>query len=181
MRKMLCWIGVLLFAFPLFQQPVMADDDEYAEHEEFEEKEESEEENEVLEEVGEWLGWATVIASVTAGSLFLIRRSASFFTKTFPNIKSYFIKLVRLLTKWHIAIGMIAVILAISHGVLFFFEEDEFSTHEYLGIVSVSLMSIAAVIGALLSKYKRNTSIRMTHISLLLIAGILAVFHIAFS
>jgi hypothetical protein len=177
MRKVMMMIGLILMVTIVFKQPVFADDDEYRKYEEHE----LEEENEAVEEGGEVLGWGTVAATAAAGTLFLLRRKVSFFTKIMPNGKPFFIQLLRLLTKWHISIGTIAVTLAAAHGILMYMAEGELTAHEYVGMVAVGLMTAAAVVGMVLAKNKRNSSIRATHMGLLLISGIFMVFHIVFS
>jgi hypothetical protein len=144
------------------------------------EKHEKQEERggKATKEGGKLLGWGAVSVALSAGALFPLRRNAKWITKTFPNAKPFFVSLLKLLTKWHMLIGAVAVTFAAAHGVLMYVSKGELEIREYIGIIAIAFMGIAAILGTILSKNKASSSIRSAHIGLLFIAGLLIVFHI---
>ncbi|WP_156099076.1 hypothetical protein [Anoxybacillus sp. KU2-6(11)] len=173
---------MLLFCLSLYfvaysSHIVLADDDDKTEfHEQYGEGKE-----EVFEEAGELLGWGSVMVASFAGILFPFRRQANHFLKMFPKSQSIVIFMLRILGKWHIRAGIIAFLLMLSHGVLMYISEEKLEIREYVGGIATMLIGMAALVGFILLKQKRNGFVRAAHISLLSIAGILTAIHIAFS
>ncbi|OKO88695.1 UNVERIFIED_ORG: hypothetical protein BDK47_1812 [Anoxybacillus amylolyticus] len=173
-------IAYLLICFAAVQvNRVFADDGREHFYEHGEQYEEPREKGEgMAKESGEMLGWGAVSVALLAGALLPLRRNAKFIMRTVPNIKSFFVSLLKWLATWHMPIGAAALALAIAHGALMYFSEGELEIREYMGIMAIVFAGVAAVFGAVLSKNKASSLIRSTHIGLLLAAGILVAIHI---
>ncbi|WP_017754114.1 hypothetical protein [Calidifontibacillus oryziterrae] len=165
--------GLLLIA-----EPIIADD--YDEHKKnyYYEKHEKHEKDEGLEEGGELLGWGTVIAMGGAAILMPLRRSSKKLMQIFPNGKSIIRTIMKFLSKFHIWIGAIVLALSGIHGTLLFLHEGEFESEVVLGLISFSLMALAAIFGVRLAKNKSMKNTRSIHIGLLIGAIVMVAIHI---
>lgn len=141
------------------------------------------EEDEILEEVGELFGWGIVVFGVAAGLLFPLRRYSKTLLQRFPSIRDWFRKVLRNLAKLHPFIGLIALSLALVHGIIMFIDEGELGFREWIGVAAFILLAIAGVYGwNLLKKKKKNVrEQRKTHIMFIVAVIILATIHIALS
>src|SRR5690606_28019292 len=99
----------------------------------------------------------------------------------FPSMSKSFIKITRLLGKWHIPFGVFALLTGGLHGVLLFLAEGEIGSRELIGIGSFAFVTLAAILGVFLAKNKRIRTLRSIHISLVSAACFLTVVHILLS
>lgn len=163
-------------------QPILADDHDH----DFDDSELSEhygghdehEEEEGMEEGGKLLGWGTIVAMGGAVVLLPLRRNASKLMKAFPNEKNVIKSILKFFSKIHIWIGIVALGLSGVHGILLFLHEGEFESDVVLGILSFSLMVIAAIFGVKLAKNKSLKNIRSIHIGLVVGVILIAAVHI---
>ncbi|MGJ7034848.1 hypothetical protein [Anoxybacillus eryuanensis] len=173
-------VSVLLFCLSLYfvmhSSNIVFADDETKFHEQYGESEE-----EVFEEVGEMLGWGAIMIASFSGILFPFRRQASHLSKMFPKGKSLVTFTLRMLGKWHVRAGIVAFLLMLSHGGLMYISEEELGIREYVGGIATMLIAMATLVGFILLKQRRNNVVRVAHISLLSIAGILTAVHILLS
>lgn len=181
MKTLQIVIFALLVMFALNFVPtatnIVSADDDYEKYEHYEDGEEHEEDG-PYEELGETVGWGTVIAMGIAGIIFPLRRSMKTVTTNFPEAKKGFISLTKFFGKFHIPIGIIALGLSIFHGITMYVSEGELESDGVIGLGSVVLMLIAGIIGAVLFKNKKAKSLRTTHTILIAIAMFIGVVHI---
>lgn len=130
------------------------------------------------EEVGETLGWGTVIAMGAAGVIFILRRSTKTVITNFPDLKNIFIAISKFFGKYHIWIGVLALVFGISHGVTMYLSEGELETDGIIGVASVVFMAIAGIIGAVLFKKKKLKSLRISHTALIGLAIVIGLIHV---
>lgn len=130
------------------------------------------------EELGETLGWGTVIAMGAAGVIFILRRSMKTVITRFPDAKNIFVSISRFFGKYHIGIGIVALVLSITHGVLMFLNEGRLDKDGIIGLGSVIFMAIASVLGAVLAKKKKVKSVRLTHTIFIVLAIVIALIHV---
>ncbi len=174
-------VVVVSFAFVTTESNlVYADDDgeKYENYGGYGEKGEKGEDS-PYEEVGETLGWGTVIAMGAAGVFFILRRSMKTVITNFPDLKNIFISISKFFGKYHIWIGVLALVFGISHGVTMYLSEGELETDGIIGLASVVFMAIASIIGAVLFKKKKLKSLRITHTALIGLAIVIGLIHIA--
>jgi len=155
---------------------VSADDD-------FEEKyehhgEEGDSVTEKYEDIGKLVGWSTVIAMGAAGVIFPMRRTSKWAIKNIPELKSIFISISKFFGKYHLFIGIIALALSISHGMIMYISEGELETEGIIGLIAFSFMLIAGVFGTLLFKNKKMKNLRITHTLLIGFALFIVFVHI---
>lgn len=167
---------ILSLNYGIFTDNIAFADDFYEEN--YDQHGEDHEEDSALEEIGELIGWGAAIMMVVAGLLFPIRRSAKMILTNFPNKKTLFISISKLLGKNHVFIGVTALVFSIAHGISMYVSEGELESEGFTGIASVLLMVIAGVIGMFLMKNKKAKSARTTHTILLVFALVIAAFHI---
>ena len=150
---------------------------------EFEEKYENHGEDDdrgedAYEEIGEMVGWGTVIAMGAAGILFPIRKSAKWIITNYPKSKNIFITLSKFFRKYHLLIGIIALALSIFHGIAMYLSEGRLEREGIIGIGAFIFMMIAAIFGTILFKNKKVKSLRTTHTILIAFALLIAFVHI---
>lgn len=131
-----------------------------------------------FEEIGETIGWGTVIAMGAAGLIFPIRRSAKIILKSYPESKNVYLSISKFFGKYHIFIGIAALALAIFHGTTMFLSEGELEGEGIIGLGAGILMAIAGVLGIVLFKNKKSKNIRTTHTILIAFAIVIALIHI---
>lgn len=179
-------LQISLFAFlfmfalnfvPTGNSHVSADDDDYEKYEYYEDGEEHGEDG-PYEELGETVGWGTIIAMGAAGIIFPLRRSMKTVTTNFPEAKKSFIAFSKFFGKFHIPIGISALGLSIFHGITMYLSEGELESEGIIGLGSVVLMLIAGLIGAVLFKNKKAKSLRTTHTILVALALLIGVVHV---
>lgn len=171
---------IMIAGLSFAAQPILADDHDYDVYElrEHYSGHGGHEEDEGMEEGGELLGWGTVAAMGGAVVLLPLRRNASKLMKAFPQEKNMIKSILKFFSNTHIWIGIVALGLSGVHGTLLFLHEGEFEFDIVLGILSFSLMIIAALFGMKLAKNKSLKNIRSIHIGLLAGAIIIAAVHI---
>jgi hypothetical protein len=130
------------------------------------------------EKIGETLGWGAIIAMGVAGVIYILRRSTKTVVNKFPDAKDKFISVTRFLGKYHIGIGVIALILSIIHGVLMYLSEGRLDGDGLIGLGSVIFMALASILGSVLYKMKKVKSLRISHSALIALAFIVALIHI---
>lgn len=155
---------------------VYADDDEREEHYEGPEGRDGEG---VFEDVGGNVGWGTVIAMGAAGLILPVRRSMKSVIKKAPGAKTLVLSTAKFLGKYHIFIGILALILVGFHGTLMYLSEGELEGEGILGLGAAILMVTAGILGAFLFRNKKAKSLRTTHTIIVAIAILIAVVHIA--
>ncbi|WP_255507900.1 hypothetical protein [Lysinibacillus sp. BW-2-10] len=184
MRNLIVIFIVLFFVISLntFSHTVVADDD-FEEKDNYYEKEHDgeEQEDERFEEIGKMIGWGTVITMGTSGLIFPFRRLTKSFITTFPTSKGNYISITKFLSKYHIWIGIAALLLSIGHGIVMYFSEGELEGEGIIGIGGVVLMIIAGIFGTVLFKNKKVKSLRTTHTILITLATMIVLSHILFS
>ncbi len=174
------FISFLIFALfygNIGLKSVSADDDENDFYEHHEEGLEGNE-NELYEEIGELIGWGTAASLCVAGALFPMRRLTKIIANNFKGHKKPYLFFARLLGKYHILIGITALILSIVHGIVMYLSEGELESEGIIGLGAVLFLFMASAAGLILHKNKKTKSIRATHITLIAITLFTAVFHI---
>jgi hypothetical protein len=131
-----------------------------------------------FEEIGETVGWGTVIAMGAAGLIFPIRRSAKTIIKSYPESKNVYLSISKFFGKYHILIGIAALALAIFHGTMMFLSEGELEGEGIVGLGSGVLMAIAGILGIFLFKNKKLKNLRTTHTILIAFAIGIGLIHI---
>ena len=89
--------------------------------------------------------------------------------------------MTKYLGKYHIYIGILALLLSIGHGLLMYFSEGELESEGIVGLGAVILMIVAGIFGAILYKKKKGKGLRFFHTMLISITIIVVVFHILIS
>lgn len=141
----------------------------------------NEKESEVYEDVGEMIGWGTVITFAVVGLIFPMRRLTKPMITTFPSMKQVYISITKFLGKYHILIGIITLILSICHGFLMYLHKGKLEDEGISGLVSVIVLIIAGIIGLILFKNKKVTNLRTTHMTLITVTIFMSLFHIFIS
>ncbi|WP_332647601.1 hypothetical protein [Lysinibacillus sp. 54212] len=172
-------VTILLILNLFTNYVVVADDDIDEEHEYYEGIGNREEhEDELYEEIGEVIGWCTIILIGAAGLLFIVRRIMKPVITTFPTSKHHYISFTKFLGKYHILIGVTALVLGIAHGLLMYFNEGELDSKGIIGVAAVILFVIGAIDGTILNKNRKNKSARTIHMFLVALGVVLGVIHI---
>ena len=153
---------------------VSADDDNEGKYENYE----GGEEDSPFEEIGKTAGWGTVIAMGAAGLIFPLRRSMKLVTTSLPGAKRLFISISKFFGKYHILIGILALLLSIFHGITMYLNEGELESEGIIGLGAVILMVIAGILGAVLFKNKKVKTLRTTHSILIAFAILITAVHI---
>ena len=130
------------------------------------------------EEIGEMVGWGTVVAMGAAGILFPIRKSAKWIIKNYPESKNIYISISKFFGKYHLLIGIIALALSIFHGVAMYLSEGRLEGQGIIGLGAFILMVIAGIFGTVLFKNKKVKSLRTTHTILIAFALLTGFVHI---
>lgn len=156
---------------------VFADDDV----EKYERHGEEHDEDELDEELGEFLGWTAIVTLGTAGLIFPIRRLTKSVITNFPAFKTGYITIAKFFGKYHITIGILALILSTVHGITMYVSEGELETEGIIGLGSGILMVVASIVGAVLSKNKKLKSVRTTHTILITFTLFAVILHVAIS
>ncbi|WP_431027400.1 hypothetical protein [Lysinibacillus sp. LZ02] len=179
--KILCIALTFIFSIQ-YVTTVFADDD-FEEHYEYgdEHSDKEDHEDERYEDIGKLIGWSSLLAIGAAGLIFPIRRIMKSVITTFPQSKQLYISITKFLGKYHILIGIAALMLSICHGVLMYLNEGELESEGIIGLAAVILMIIAAIMGAVLFKNKKVKSLRTTHTILVTFGVVIALFHIFIS
>lgn len=136
---------------------------------------------EFYEDVGEMIGWGTVITFAVAGLIFPMRRLTKRIITTFPSIKQLYISMTKFLGKYHILIGIVTIILSICHGIIMYIHEGKLEDEGISGLVTVIVLIMASFIGLILFKNKKVKSIRTTHMTLITFSIVIGFFHIFIS
>ncbi|WP_066172233.1 hypothetical protein [Bacillus marinisedimentorum] len=131
-----------------------------------------------LEEAGELLGVAGAAAGVGAALLFPLKRTSPFLRKKVPSAKRWISTGLKLLLKYHIMIGLAALILTVLHGAGMYISEGELGPREWLGAVSIALIAAGSAFGFILNGNKKQQLIRTIHMIILGSAGLFAAIHI---
>lgn len=137
--------------------------------------------DERYEELGEMIGWGTVITMGAAGLIFPMRRLTKRVITTVPSFKQMYISMTKFLGKYHIVIGIAAVILSLSHGILMYMSEGGLEFEGITGLGAVILLLMAGSVGAILFKNKKVKILRTTHTILIAFSIVAGLFHILIS
>ncbi len=176
MKKVILLFGLSILIVITTVAPItLADDDderEYIGHGRHDEEESP------YEELGEVLGWGSVFLALGAGLPYPFRRFLPKLTEKLPIFKSRIISLIRLLTKKHVLLGLLAIALMVIHGWIMYLAEGELDGEGWLGIIAGSLFVIAIIPGSILIKNKRVKFARKFHTTTLIIAGLTVLIHV---
>ncbi len=153
---------------------VYADDD----FEKYHENHEGVKGEDSYEDIGEAVGWGTVITMIIAGLIYPIRRSMKLVITNFPGLKKMYISISRFFGKYHIFIGIIALVLSIIHGIFMYLSDGELESEGIIGLGAVGLIVIASIVGSVLFKNKKVKSLRTTHTILIVLAFLVGAIHI---
>lgn len=158
-------------------------DDDFEKHNEHYEwgNDKKESEDELYEELGEMIGWGTVITFGVAGLIFPMRRLTKWMITTFPTVKQMYISMTKFLGKYHILIGIAAIILSFCHGIIMYINEGELEVEGISGLGSVMLLIMASIIGVILFENKKVKSLRTTHTIFITFSMVIGLFHIFIS
>ena len=172
MKRLIILFFILLSCLGSIISPAFADDD----YEHYED-----DNDELIEEVGEAIGWGSVILGSAAFVLFPLKRSAKTLVKITPTeYKSKLGMVLRFFSKSHVVIGIFALILGICHGLLMYYEEGALSARDLIGVVSIVALFIGAILGTLVWKFRKRSLLK-PHFIVVLISGVTAVIHIILS
>lgn len=136
---------------------------------------------EAFEEVGEALGWGSIILAGVAALLFPVRRIIRISSIREQVGMDKLRTGVRWLQAWHLPAGILALIIAAVHGIIQFLDEGELELREWLGIGGIALVLLAAIIGFIMKGRRVTSSLRRTHVTILIAAGALVAFHLLLS
>jgi len=173
---------VLVVMFFLYDvNPIYADDifegkDEYDEGNGRQQYEEGR-----YEDLGELIGWCAFIGIGAAGMIFPIRTFLKSVIRTFPQSKGLYLYVAKLIGRYHILFGTMALLLGIGHGIIMYFNEGELENEGIIGLIAIILLSITAIIGMNLFNYRKNRSLRTIHISIAALSVITGGIHIFIS
>lgn len=134
--------------------------------------------DELLEEGGELLGWVTAVTMGGAFFIMILKRNRGKLMNVIPNIKGFTRSSAKYSSRFHIWIGTIALILSGTHGTIMFLHEREFEFEVVLGMISFSLLAIAALFGIQLARKKNIIKIRSIHFGILYVVILLSIVHI---
>lgn len=135
-------------------------------------------EEEAYEDLGETVGWGTLIAMGAAGLILPIRKSAKWTIRKFPKSKRFYLSSSKYLGKYHLFFGIMAIVLSAGHGVAMYISEGELESEGIIGLVAFLLMIIAAVFGTAIFKNKKVKSYRTTHTILIVLALFIGLVHL---
>ena len=175
------WIVTILLILnfiTISNDVVVADSDIDEEHEYYDGSNKEEQEDELYEEIGEVIGWCTIILIGAAGLLFVVRRIMKPVITTFPTSKQLYISFTKFLGKYHILIGVTALVLGIAHGLLMYFNEGKLDSEGIIGVAAVILFVIGAIDGAILNKNRKNKSARTIHMFFVALGVVLGIIRI---
>lgn len=133
------------------------------------------------EDIGELVGWGTVIAMGAAVLILPLRRSMKQVISHLPSTKNIFISISRFFGKYHIYIGVSALALSIIHGAIMYLNEGRLKDEGIIGLGAVIAMAIAGILGTILSKNKKSISLRTTHTIFMIFALLIGIGHIFIS
>ncbi|WP_342543986.1 hypothetical protein [Lysinibacillus sp. FSL K6-4013] len=173
---------VLVVMFFLYDvNPIYADDifegkDEYDEGNGRQQHEEGR-----YEDLGELIGWCTFIGIGAAGMIFPIRTFLKSVTRTFPQSKGLYLSVAKLIGRYHILFGTMALLLGIGHGLIMYFNEGELENEGIMGLIVIILLLITAIIGTNLFNNRKNRSLRTIHMTIAAISVITGGIHIFIS
>lgn len=190
--KYLKVLMTLIFSFALLSTSnsfAFADDDyydydDYYYNDHFDKHHEHDkrhDENETYKDIGETIGWGTVIAFVVAGLLFPLRRLTKTMITSYPSIKQTYISITKFFGKYHLLIGFITLILGSIHGILMYLHEGRLDDDGISGLVTMIVFAVASIIGLLLFKNKKVKNLRTTHMTLIAFTIAGGLFHIFIS
>ena len=86
--------------------------------------------------------------------IFPIRTFLKSVTRTFPQSKGLYLYVAKLIGRYHILFGTMALLLGIGHGIIMYFNEGELE-NEGFGLIAIILLSITAIIGMNLFNYRK--------------------------
>lgn len=156
-------------------------DDDFEKHHEHSEWDHHKKEREDFEDVGEVLGWGTVITFAVAGLIFPMRRLTKQMITTFPSIKQTYISITKFLGKYHLLIGIVTIILSSCHGIFMFLNEGRLDDEGISGLGAAIVFLMASFIGFFLFENKKVKSLRITHMILIAFSIVIGAFHIFIS
>lgn len=140
------------------------------------------EEESWLEEVGESLGWGTVILASAAGILLPARKMVKPVKANYPSAQPYLTRLIKGLAKNHVWIGIMAVAISLVHGVSLYLAEGELELRDWLGVSASGLMIAAGILGISMKMKKADmANKKKKHVHLFIVSGFFAVIHILVS
>lgn len=174
---------VLVVIFFMYDvNPIYADDifegkDEY----DYEDNGRQQHEEGRYEDIGELIGWCTFIGIGAAGMIFPIRTFMKSVIRTIPQSKGLYLSAAKLIGRYHILFGTMALLLGIGHGLIMYFNEGELENEGIIGLIAIILLSITAIAGMNFFNYRKNRSLRTIHISIAALSVIAGGIHIFIS
>ena len=132
------------------------------------------------EEIGEAVGWGTVIAMGAAGLIFPVRKSAKWIITNYPESKNILISISKFFRKYHLFIGIIALVFSTFHGVTMYLSEWELKSRDYW-IRSSPINDDRWHFRNNLIRNKKVRSLRTTHMIIMAIAFFIVFVHIIIS
>ena len=136
------------------------------------------EEKMLIEEIGEMVGWGTVIAMGAAGVLFPIRKSAKWILTNYPEVEKYFYSLSKFFREisfvdWNNCFSFKSI-----SWNCYVSKRRRLEREGIIGIAALIFMVIAAIFGTVLFKNKKVKSLRTTHTILITFTLIIGFVHI---
>lgn len=176
---LISFLFVFAFSYVIIGSELVSADDDYEEKYEFHEEEDDDEG--AYEDMGEAVGWGTVITMGAAGLIFPVRRSGKWILTNYPKSRKIYIFISKALGKYHLFIGIMALALSIFHGVAMYLSEGELEGEGIIGLGAVIVMLIAGILGTFLFKNKKSNTLRTTHTILIVFALLIGFAHIVIS
>lgn len=171
-------VFVLVSSFVVTNNEIVsADDDREFEHHETK----WDKEDKGIEEIGQLVGWGSIFVIGAAGLIFPMRRLTKTVMNNFPSMKQFYFSSTKFLGKYHIYIGIIALLLSIGHGLLMYLSEGELEIEGLVGLGAVILMIVAGIVGGILYKNKKMKNLRFAHKVLMAFTIIVGVLHVLIS
>jgi len=159
---LLTFLAIFILSFGTIESSFVSADDDFEERYENQGKGDDDEE-EPYEDLGEMVGWGTVIAMGAAGVIFPIRKSAKWILSNYPKSKRTFRSMSKFFGRYHLLIGTVALALSIFHGVIMYLSEGALETEGVIGLGALIVLVIAGLFGAALYKNKKVKRLKTIH------------------
>lgn len=173
---LIAFFSIFIISYATIENNLVSADDDY--EEKYETHEDKDDGEEAYEDLGETVGWGTIIAMGTAGLIFPIRRSSKSIITNYPKSKKAVLSISKFVGKYHLFIGTIALTMGIIHGVTMYLSEGNLESEGIIGLGAFLLMMLAAFFGTILFKNKKMKSLRTIHTALIAVTFLVGFIHI---
>lgn len=178
-KVVLFTLVVTVFCLGVSSINLASADDDFENHQNYYESHHDDESP--YEEVAGLIGWGTVIFLGAAGAIFPIRRFTKMVITYFPKFKKSYVFMVKKLGKYHLFIGLFALLLGTVHGILLYVSEWKLDSEGVTGLIVLLAMVVASIVGMVLTNNRKMKSLRTAHVILVVVIVLAGMFHIVIS